>query len=202
MTNVARIAAMVLDLLVFLAVSSCVVRILYTARQGKELRKRLNTFRYFTTDSNIFCAVSCLVSALGLISLPEGAWLSHGLLVFRYIGTVAVTVTFLTVMFFLGPTIGYKPMLSDTSLWLHLICPVLAIVSLLLEKGSALFPADMLWGLVPVVLYGLLYLYMVVLRKGEKWEDFYGFNRNGKWPVSMALMFAGAGVICAVLYLI
>ena len=52
-------------------------------------------------------------------------------------------------------------------------------------------------GLLPVALYGPLYLYKILFAPPEKrWEDFYGFNKTGKWPVSFAAMLAGTFLIC------
>ncbi|MBQ1403191.1 MAG: hypothetical protein IIY90_07785, partial [Oscillospiraceae bacterium] len=63
--------------------------------------------RFFTLLSNLFCAFASLSVLLSLrySELPYGIWL------FKYIGTASVTVTFLTVMVFLGPTLGYKSQL-------------------------------------------------------------------------------------------
>ena len=46
-------------------------------------------------------------------------------------------------------------------------------------------------------LYGLLYLNKVVSRK--EWDDFYGFNRDGKWPLSFAAMLIGTALLCLLL---
>ncbi len=56
-----------------------------------------------------------------------------------------------------------------------------------------------LLGLIPVILYGLLYLYKILYAPVEKrWEDFYGFNTGGKRPVTFAVMVAGTVVICLI----
>jgi len=47
---------------------------------------------------------------------------------------------------------------------------------------------------IPVILYGFVYLYEVVMI--GRWDDFYGYNKNGKWPVSMAAMFVGGFLVC------
>ena len=80
----------------------------------------------------------------------------NALIVLKYIGTVAVTITLVTVLVFLG--------------------------------------------IVPMLLYGILYLYMVVISK--KWEDFYGFNKTGKWPISFVLMTVGSFLISLILWLV
>ena len=52
-----------------------------------------------------------------------------------------------------------------------------------------------------MLLYGLLYLYKVLYAPEEKrWDDFYTFNREGKWPVSFAAMLLGAFLISVALW--
>ena len=52
-----------------------------------------------------------------------------------------------------------------------------------------------------MILYGSFYLYKVVLgpEKG-RWEDFYGYNKDGKWPIAFAAMVLGALAVCAALW--
>ncbi len=153
--------------------------------------------RFFTALSNLLCALACLAVAVGRLcgAVPEAV------LVVKFVGTAAVSVTFLTVMCFLGPVVyDYKRMLSGPDLWLHLICPALAIASLLLWDR----PAGGFWlvllGAAPVPLYGALYLDRVVIAK--RWEDFYGFNRGGKWYLSTAAMLLAALLVSFILWIL
>ena len=157
-----------------------------------------SSLRFFTTLSNLLCAVASL---LLLAALPGGGpprwvWL------LRYIGTAAVTVTFLTVMVFLGPTLGYKGQLgSREAVYLHVIEPLASVFSFcFLERFYPLPFGTALLGLLPVLLYGTLYLYEVV--RVQRWEDFYSFNRDGKWPISFGGMVLGAFLICLLLRLL
>ena len=51
--------------------------------------------------------------------------------------------------------------------------------------------------MLPVVLYGLLYLYKIIYAPADRrWEDFYGFNKGGKWPAAFITMMAGAFAVC------
>ena len=60
--------------------------------------------------------------------------------------------------------------------------------------------AQALIGILPVLLYGILYLYRILYAPPEKrWEDFYGFNRKGKWQISFAAMAAGTFLVCMAL---
>lgn len=156
-------------------------------KEGRwDLQKGLKSLRFFTILSNLFCAVSALLLVL---SSSQWAWL------LKYVGTVAVTVTLLTVMFFLGPNMGYKQMFSRKDLYLHLCGPLMAILSFcFMERWYALsFPLSLL-GILPVIIYGFVYLFEVVILKN--WEDFYGYNKDGKWKLSMAAMFAGGFAVC------
>ena len=155
--------------------------------------------RFFTVLSNLLCAAAALAVAVCRL----GGGLPYAVGVFKYVGACAVTVTMLTVVFFLGPTLGYRKMFSGPDLWLHLVCPVLAIVSLLLWDKPAL-PFRAVWlGTLPVLLYGVLYIYRVLFAPEKaRWPDFYGFNRGGKWPVSFLAMLVGAFVVSVVLRLL
>ena len=151
-----------------------------------DLRAGKKSLRFFTILSNLFCAVSAL---LWVLSSSYWAWL------LKYVGTVAVTVTLLTVIFFLGPNMGYRPLFSGKDLYLHLCGPLLAIVSFcFMECQFALSFSLSLLGILPVIIYGFVYLVEVVILKN--WEDFYGYNKDGKWKISMAAMFAGGFAVC------
>ena len=152
--------------------------------------------RFFTTLSNILCAAACLLTALAMNAggVPEWIW------TLKYIGTAAVTVTMLTVLLFLAPSFGkgaLKVLLSGTDLFMHLITPLLALVSFCVFERQGMTFLQSLWGMLPVLLYGPLYLYKILFAPPEKrWDDFYGFNKQGKWPVAFAAMVAGTFAIC------
>ena len=150
-----------------------------------------SAMRFFTAQSNVLCAVSALLMCF----FPQ----SRGIWLLKYIGTAAVTVTMLTVFLFLAPSIGkeWLVLLKGPDFFMHLITPLMALISFCaLEKRGMDFGTAML-GLLPVVLYGPWYLYKIRFApEGKRWEDFYGFNRGGKWPVSFAMMLLGTFLIC------
>ena len=149
--------------------------------------------RFFTIQSNLFCAAACLtVAVFRLAGTVPGA-----VLYLKYAGTVSVTLTMLTVLIYLGPLYGYRPMFAGPDLWLHLLCPVMALLSFLLWDKPAMPVSCILQGVLPILAYGALYLWKTVLAPAaSRWEDFYGFNHNGRWKTSFALM-AAAGLAIA-----
>lgn len=150
-------------------------------------------FRYFTVLSNVLVAITSLVVLFfnvkhvknGIKNLP------HVALLVKFVGTVSVTVTFLTVVFFLGPTLGYLAMFEGVNMILHAIVPIVAIISLTVLEVNKPFTAKQSWlGLIPTVLYSIVYVVMVIFVKG--WQDFYGFTFGGKLylaPVSLVVMY-------------
>ena len=153
--------------------------------------------RFFTTLSNILVAAASLLTALALSSegtIPRWIW------TLKYIGTAAVTVTMLTVFLFLAPSIGkdwVKYLLTGSDIFMHLLTPLLALFTFCVFERQGMTFCESLWGLLPVVLYGPLYLYKILFAPPEKrWDDFYGFNKQGKWPVAFAAMVAGTFAIC------
>ena len=181
----------ILNAAIFLLTLVIVVRFFrkdgtWSAQQGKI------AFRYFTVQSNVLCAVG----ALCLLLAPGARWAW----MLKYVGTAAVSVTMLTVLFFLGPTIGYGKLLQGADFFLHLVLPLLALVSFcVFERRALSFPTALL-GLLPVALYSALYINRVLCAPSDRrWEDFYGFNRGGKWPLSLAAMLAGTLLICLAL---
>lgn len=167
-------------------------------------KQKIGIFRFFTYQSNILSAAVSLVFLIyRVIMLVNGRVnpeIPEALIILRLISTAAVEVTLLTVIFFLAPSMGWVLMYKADCLYMHTLGPVFALLSLILFDRDIYigFPL-MLTGMISVVLYSFLYLYKVV-RLGEEnggWPDFYGFNRNGMWPVSIIAMYAAAFLISA-----
>ena len=187
----------VLNLLIFLVTALLVA--LFGRKDGQWAPEKWRiAFRFFTCQSNVFCAGTCLLTAIFSMSgeVPEWVW------ILKYTGTAAVTVTMLTVFLFLAPAIGEgwaaKLLTGKTSdLFMHLLTPLAALVSFCVFERRGMAFGQAMWGMLPVILYGILYLYKTQFAAAEKrWEDFYGFSRGGKLPLSLTGMIAGTFLIC------
>lgn len=180
---IVRWTAVALNLLNAIFVTISIVSFFTGSGEGNMTVSGANCFRYFTIDSNILGALTSLAVIPFLFRKKVPDWV----LVLKFVGTVAVTVTFLTVVFFLGPTQGYDMMFEGVCLYLHLICPLLAIASIYLPEIGKPLPAwSWLFGVLPVVIYSFLYIVMVLINC--VWEDFYGFNAGGLWYISLVAM--------------
>ncbi|MCR4906551.1 MAG: hypothetical protein K6A33_10765 [Clostridiales bacterium] len=149
-------------------------------------------FRYFTTLSNVAAALAAIPAAVFAVRVlsGKGGRLPLWLLICRFLATSMLTLTMMTVLCFLGPIYGYGEMYTGVNFWFHLINPVLSVTAFLfLETETAIpFKAAPL-GIVPTVLYGLVYVREVVFIGA--WPDFYSLNPGGRWVVSvLAMLFA------------
>ena len=119
-------------------------------------------FIFYTEDSNILSACICAMVAVGqLVCIFTGRELPRWLHTLKYIATCCLTMTFLTVVFVLGPMYEdgngwYIMLFTGSMLYHHFLNPVLAILSLVLFERLPRLPLRQVWwALVPTILYGL-----------------------------------------------
>lgn len=173
----------------------------FLGNTGTLIRSGAESFIFFTTDSNLLSMIAAIVIIPFEIRVLRGKAdsIPAPVLIFKYVGTAAVTLTFVTVMLFLGPIYGHLRLLSDTSMYTHLFGPLLAFVSFVfLETDHRLSFKASLLGILPSVVYGAVYFTEVMIIGAENggWKDFYAFNANGKWYVSIVVMNLGCFLIC------
>ena len=165
----------------------------------------LRSLKYYTVLSNLF---SGLASALYVAVLLTRGAPTPWSLVLKLTGASVVMVTFLTVVLFLGPTMGWTYMYKSGNFWLHLALPLAAAadVCLFVPVGALPFLAT----LAPVVFtaaYGVFYLGRILLYGRERdgvVYDFYGFLRTGedKAAVVVVVMLTGTWLIAVALWFI
>ena len=93
--------------------------------------------KFFTNLSNYFVGIASLILLVEEIKkLKDDSYnifkWSYEL---KFIATISVTVTLLTVVFFLGPTIGFYLLWQGNCIFVHTLTPLLAIISTLFKSG-------------------------------------------------------------------
>ena len=143
-----------------------------------------------TVLSNIFEGTACI------IWIAAGKEASEAAEKIKYMATVSVALTFMTVMVFLGPLYGYPEMLSGVNFYLHLVVPVLALFECIFLSRTIYTRRDNLIAVVPMLIYGTLYLANNLINGTGEWpdtNDWYGFLN---WGLPMGLIiFAGLCLI-------
>lgn len=152
------------------------------------------TYRMFTIDSNVLvsaCALLCIPCQIEGI-LNNNFHMPRWLVYILYVGTTAVSMTFLIAVAVLSPVAGFKEMLFKSSnLYLHFICPILAMVlfTLVAHDHHVKFKTTFI-AMIPIFLYATVYAVMAFMIGEENggWRDHYRFNVYLPWPVTALLM--------------
>lgn len=166
---------------------------------------KFSMFRYYTEDSNLF-----LLVAAALWLFFEGRYLRDGVAipdwvrVVKYAATCTTTVTLMVVLTVLAPMEhDYGGLLfSGSMLYVHTLCPLLALVSFLFFEGEPkLHRSDVGIALVPTALYALV---AIVLNVVNVWHGPYPFLLVHEQPVWLSFLWCatilgGAWVIAALL---
>ena len=172
----------------------------------------IHSFRFFTVLSNFFVAiVAVMVIVRDIKNLVHDSYdYPTWLITLKHVATTAVTITFLTVLLFLAPSFaiagkGYFTLLLGTHCYMHVLNPVLAILSyVFFESCHNINLKQSLYGLLPVAIYAVIYTTMVVF-VGEAnggWPDFYNFTFGGhNWviPISATVMLMANFIISLLL---
>ena len=164
------------------------------------------TFKFFTTDSNILSAIAALIVLIFQIKILTGKSkeIPRWAMILKYIGTTAVMVTFVVVMTFLGPLYTYPFVLRNTMIYTHLFGPLLAFVSFWLFEPYYVIPKRVIHlAVIPTAFYGAVYLTEVlIIGEFDGWDDFYGFNTGGMWYLSVAMIILGTYILAIVIRLL
>lgn len=161
-------------------------------------------FIYFTSDSNVFAGLSSFLVLPYLLQMIRGVgsiplWVQA----LRFMSSVSVCVTMLTVLVFLAPKIGYADMYAGSDFYYHLLIPLASTLTYAFLEPAGKIPFYFTFlGLIPVVIYGIIYAVQTIfigLDKGG-WRDFYHFNDHGQWILSLTIMFFGTYLISLGIY--
>ena len=111
--------------------------------------KETNMFLYYTNDSNFLCLISAFLYVLFLL-IKKDKDLPFFVLVLRYMATAALSLTFLTVVFYLAiyDALGSNNFINtyfnslvlylskDSFLYYHLLCPIISFISFTMFEGD------------------------------------------------------------------
>lgn len=185
-----NIISMILNITIIVLVSYSVANFFIYAGQRGNPEIPQKCFMYFTVDSNILVALcSAIILVFNvLILFNKRTTIPKWANIIKLMGTVAVTITLLTVCLYLGPINGFEHQFAGDNLYMHLLCPLFALISFIVFEDCTkkLNWKHSFFVIIPLVAYGIVYLTMVVIL--HRWDDFYSLNIGGMWYLSFAVM--------------
>ena len=144
---------------------------------------KIGMFKFFTVDSNIFMGIIALIYAIKEITNKE---ITKTMYKLKLMATTAVSLTFIIVFTYLGPISkdGIISLLQNSNIFFHLVIPVLSIITFtLFERTNKLKFKDSLYGIIPTIIYAVLYLINILIHmengKVSPVYDWYWFVQNG-----------------------
>lgn len=171
----------------------------------------VNDFQFFTVDSNILLGIASIVFIVYeiLVIKNKEQDIPRWVRLFKYVATVATSLTMIIVVLFLGPVAptGYFSLFVNGNLFFHFLCPLLGMITLLCFENSKAYKfKELFLGLLPTVIYGTYYLINVLVHMENgvvnSEYDWYGFAQGGVPSIifSIVLMLISTLLIAIGLY--
>ena len=158
------IASVIINFIVF-AVTTGVVISYFLGNLGSYIKSPADKFMFFTTDSNILAAAGALAIGICNIRILKGKEKSipKPVMIFKLMGVASLLLTFSTVMILLIPVYGPAMQLGGTAFHMHVGAPAMCFISFVFLDGFGKISLPYsLAGVIPMLLYGAVYLYNVV----------------------------------------
>lgn len=130
---------------------------MFNSSDGILTGSKWKAFKYFTVQSNLFMGVASGISLYFLVFKKDKypTWI----VVLKLMAVTCLTLTFLTVLGYLAPLMGIWLVFLGANLYMHLIIPVLSIVTFItIEPKVDLKFKWNLFSIIPSGTYGIFYL--------------------------------------------
>ena len=140
----------------------------------------LQSLKYFTILSNLLEAFACLW------------WLFRKDEVLKFMASVAVMLTCIVVLVFLGPMFGYRAMFAGPNLWFHLLVPLTALAEVLFLVNRTYSKKEIFLASLTMAVYGIFYLGNILINGiGQRHasNDWYGFLNWGYMAGALIFLF-------------
>ena len=133
---------------------------------GKDLPlelTKLEMFKFFTVDSNLFMGIMSLVFTIEDIKILKNKKdeIDIKIYILKLMSTASVSLTFIVVFTYLGPfsEYGILSMIMNSNLFFHLLTPIFSILTFVLfEKTDKIKFKHSIYGLIPMLIYAIYYI--------------------------------------------
>lgn len=165
-----------------------------------------HSIKYFTVQSNLLFGVYAGIFAVLEFVYGSPAAIPTIFHLLKYIFTVGVTITMLTVLLYLAPIVekSYPPLFKGANLYFHLLVPLVGVISFIFFENASFYISvpQVFLGLVPYGLYGIYYAVVALshIKDGKvpREYDWYGYLDKGvgKAPIAIIIMTIAATGVC------
>ena len=179
-TPIKRLVALLLNFTIFYLV---ILAVATMAKSNNDILSEasIKALKYFTVQSNLLAGLVSLISCVFYL-LPNERKPSRVFSVIKLVSTTAVTLTLLTVIFYILPLVGFVRSFSGGNFYMHLVVPILCIIDFVfMEKDKEFRYRDNVFSIIPPILYGIFYFTNLIINNGfgNIEFDWYGFGMFG-----------------------
>ena len=177
--------AVIINLIVFGIAVYCFISLLNSFHKGA------NKFIYYTNISNLIVGAVSFANLIFIsISLcKDRLIMPKAFSIIKFVALSMTSLTFVTVLFLIGPLTGFDESYSGRNFFTHLVIPILALCSyLFLEENIKFKWRASLFVLIPHTIYSTVYLLNILVF--GTWPDLYMLNTGGLWYLFMLMFFA------------
>ena len=146
-------------------------------------RRGAKTFQYYTQLSNLFLLICSLINIVFIArALKSKKQMPHIVNLLAYMATCTTTVTLIVVLFVLSWMVGdlWWLLTYDSMLYMHTLCPILAIIMLVWCAPERQNKRSALFALIPTIIYAIVGITMNIMRL---WDGPYPFLQVYNQPV-------------------
>ena len=145
------------------------------------------SFKFYTVDSNLFVGVASFLLIIYEVLFLKGKIkeIPKYVYVIKYVGVVAVLLTFFVTLLYLAPSYGsnFLFLYQNSNLLFHLIVPILSFISFVFYEDINLEFKHTIYGISTMILYGIYYIINLLIHQEngmvEFKYDWYGFVKGG-----------------------
>ena len=170
-------------------------------------REGIKITRYYTFDSNVLGIIAGGLMSVELFRfLLTGCEISAVAQTMKFMSVVCLSLTFFVALFVLSPQMGgfYSGMIHNNLIFVHTLCPLLAIVSFLFMDPISQLNLSMVFiAWIPTVIYAIITVILNVLKVLEGPYPFLHVYKQ-PWYVSVgwAVGIVGANFLYAYLMMV
>ena len=187
-TKISIIINIIITILVTIGTVFMLIDFQFMGREAALTATRIETFKFFTVDSNILMGIVSFIYTVFALKLEkkEIKEIPSFVYLLKLASTTGVVLTFLVTGLFLAPTskIPFFAFYKNSNLFFHLLVPILSFITFcFLEKSKKLSFKQTIIGVIPMIAYSIIYTTSVLthIENGivSNKYDFYGFLRGG-----------------------
>lgn len=210
--QVGFLLSMILNFLAFALTVTGMIVMMKDAENDEFLAGNgLNALKYFTIQSNLLYGTYAGVFAVAELIYGSPEAMPDVWYLIKYVLTVGVVLTFLTVVCYLAPVVegSYPPLFKGVNFFFHLLVPLLSMISFgFFERNASITLPQVFFGLIPFGLYAIFYSVNALshVKDGQVAPeyDWYRFLAKGadKAVIPMIVMLVAVLAVCFGLWLI